>query len=412
MTTTEFGGTPPPPPPPPAGGTAPHRLLRRSRDDRIAAGVAGGLGEYFGVDPVLFRVLIATSAFFAGAGVLAYLIAWAAIPEQGTVNAPIDRFVSGLRRRRVPVWLVAIAAGLFLWIVAFSWWAPGHFFPIMVLVIVLVLVFGRRNRSRDVQAPLPPPPGAFATSDASAAPTVNLAAEGAPVTTDPTRPTWVGETRQWMSEAKQASRERRRRSWPIRIATLIAVVVAIAVLASIDAATGIAFPAYFWAIFGITMGGLLVGLVLRRTPWSMLFLIIPSVAGLIAFAPTSASLHDGSGSRDWTPAMPSDIKSSYHLAFGQGELDLSHVAPLSSPQTVDIRLAAGQVKIVVPPTLNTTVHANLHLGEVTVDGDDCANSSCGWGITRTVLPPATATGAPLTINVDVADGNIAVDHTS
>jgi len=394
MTTTEFGGTPPPPPLPPTSGPAPHRLLRRSRDDRIAAGVAGGLGEYFGVDPVLFRVLIATSAFFAGAGVLAYLIAWAAIPEQGTVNAPIDRFINGLRRRRVPVWLVAIAAGLFLWIVAFSWWAPGHFFPVIALVIVLVIVFGRRGRSRGAQPSAPPPP-----PDATAV-------------SDTTRPSWVGETRQWMSEATLAGRERRRRSWPVRIATVVSLVVAIAVLASVDAATGIAIPTYFWAIFGISLGGLLVGLVMRRTPWSMLILVIPSIAGLIAFAPTSASLHDGSGSRSWTPATASDIKAQYHLAFGQGELDLTHVAPLTSAQTVDIRLAAGQVKILVPPTLNATVHANLHLGEVQVDGDDCGHSSCGWGVTRTVLPPAGATGAPLTINVDVADGNITVDHTS
>src|SRR5262249_31355461 len=76
--------TPPPGPdfgpagPPPA---AP-RQLRRSDSNRVAAGVAGGLGEYFAVDPVLFRVLFAVTAFFGGAGILAYVIAWAAIPER------------------------------------------------------------------------------------------------------------------------------------------------------------------------------------------------------------------------------------------------------------------------------------------------------------------------------------------
>ena len=65
-------GSPPPPPgppgsPPPVGP----RLLRRSDRNRVAAGVAGGLGEYFGVDPVLFRVLFAVGAFFGGAGILA-----------------------------------------------------------------------------------------------------------------------------------------------------------------------------------------------------------------------------------------------------------------------------------------------------------------------------------------------------
>jgi phage shock protein PspC (stress-responsive transcriptional regulator) len=61
--------------------------------------VAGGLGEYFVVDPVLFRVLFATAAFFGGAGVLGYLLAWAAIPEQGTERAPIDGWIHGLRER-------------------------------------------------------------------------------------------------------------------------------------------------------------------------------------------------------------------------------------------------------------------------------------------------------------------------
>src|SRR3954471_12589169 len=122
---------------PPASG---RRLLRRTRTDRVAAGVSSGLGDYFGVDPVLFRVLFATSAFFGGAGIIAYLIAWAAIPEQGTVHAPIDGWVRALRRRHVPLWAVAVVGGLLLWAVAFSWWAPGPFFPVLLVVLVLTVV--------------------------------------------------------------------------------------------------------------------------------------------------------------------------------------------------------------------------------------------------------------------------------
>src|SRR3954470_24383605 len=121
---------------PPTSG---HRLLRRSRTDRVAAGVAGGLGEYFGVDPVLFRVLFATSAFFGGGGILAYVLAWAAIPEEGTAHAPIDGWVASLRARRVPVWAVVIVGGLVLWAAAFSWWAPGPTFPLVALVVLLIV---------------------------------------------------------------------------------------------------------------------------------------------------------------------------------------------------------------------------------------------------------------------------------
>src|SRR6476469_6670927 len=136
MTTTDMTTPLPPAPQPPT------RRLRRSRTDRIGAGVAGGLGEYFGIDPVIFRVLFATAAFFGGAGVLAYLLAWAAIPEAGTERAPIDGWVTALRTRRVPVWAIAVAAGRLLWLVAFSWWAPGPFVPLIAVVIVLVVVFG------------------------------------------------------------------------------------------------------------------------------------------------------------------------------------------------------------------------------------------------------------------------------
>jgi phage shock protein PspC (stress-responsive transcriptional regulator) len=394
-------------------------MLRRSGEDRIAGGVAGGLGEYFSVDPVLFRVLFATAAFFGGAGVLAYLVAWVAIPEQGTVNAPIDRFIVGLRRRRIPVWLVAVAAGLFLWAVAFSWWAPGHFFPLIALVIVLVAVFGRRGRRRYTARSAPPvPPGspvadADADGDAATTAAVNLEKEAGPADGQ-ARAAWVGETRQWIVEATAASRERRRRSWPIRIATLGSLVVSIAILAAIDAATGIAIPTYLWVAFGITLGGLLAGVVLRRTPWTLLLLLVPTVVGLVAFAPTSASLHDGSGQRDWAPTSADQLKSDYRLAFGRGQLDLTHVGTLTSPRTVDIRLAAGQVRILLPAGLNATVHANVHLGIVTVDGNDRSTGdgwdSRGWGVNRTVFPAAGTTGVPLTINVQLADGNVSVDH--
>jgi phage shock protein PspC (stress-responsive transcriptional regulator) len=398
--TDQFGSFTAPPPPP--GGRRPQRLLRRSRTDRVGAGVAGGLGEYFSVDPVLFRVLFATAAFFAGAGVLAYLLAWVAIPEQGTVNAPVDRFVGELRRRRVPVWLVAAVVGLVLWAVAFSWWAPGPFFPVMVVVIILVAIFGRRGRRASAVS--------LDKNDAPGGP-----GDGSDTLADETSPVWMGETRQWMSEAREASRRRRRRAFPVRMAALGALVLTLGVLAAIDGASGIDLPVYFWVMLGIVVVALVVGMALRRTPWSLATLIVPSVAGLVAFGATSAQLHDGFGQRDWTPIDSAGLKSDYRLAFGQGVLDLRPVV-IDSARTVHITVAAGQVRLILPPTMNATVDANVHLGIVRVDGND-VNADGGWNsrgmnVNRTILPPATATGAPVTIDVHLADGNISVDHRS
>jgi phage shock protein C len=65
-----------------APANEPQHLLRRSHQDRIIGGVAGGLGRYFGVDPVLIRVAFVVLVFAGGAGLLAYFILWIAVPEE------------------------------------------------------------------------------------------------------------------------------------------------------------------------------------------------------------------------------------------------------------------------------------------------------------------------------------------
>jgi len=55
------------------------RLMRSSTDKKIA-GVCGGLAEYFDLDSTLVRVLWLLLIFFAGTGVLVYLILWIALP--------------------------------------------------------------------------------------------------------------------------------------------------------------------------------------------------------------------------------------------------------------------------------------------------------------------------------------------
>ena len=50
--------------------------LRRSRTDRKIAGVAGGLGRHFDIDPTIVRVAFVVLAFFGGAGLLLYGVGW------------------------------------------------------------------------------------------------------------------------------------------------------------------------------------------------------------------------------------------------------------------------------------------------------------------------------------------------
>jgi len=123
-----------------AGG--PRRLLRSS-SDRVLAGVAGGLGRYFGVDPVIFRIGFALSIFFGGLGGLAYLLLAVFVPTDGD---PDRAQAVGGRLRALGFWrglgLVVIAmlavAGLFAlaggaaFAVALGWGVP------VALVIIAV----------------------------------------------------------------------------------------------------------------------------------------------------------------------------------------------------------------------------------------------------------------------------------
>jgi len=52
------------------------KIVQRSRNHRIVAGVCGGLGEYFDIDPVFIRLLFVIVSFFYGIGVVAYIVLW------------------------------------------------------------------------------------------------------------------------------------------------------------------------------------------------------------------------------------------------------------------------------------------------------------------------------------------------
>jgi phage shock protein C len=82
---------------------ATERVLRRSRDDRVIAGVAGGLGRYLGVDPVVVRIAFVILAIAGGSGILLYVLGWILIPEEreGEAVGPPPR-----AERHFDVWVV------------------------------------------------------------------------------------------------------------------------------------------------------------------------------------------------------------------------------------------------------------------------------------------------------------------
>ncbi len=63
------------------------KRLYRSRTDRMIGGVCGGLGNYFGIDPSLVRLVFVLLLVFGGSGFLLYLILWIVLPEEGRTYA-------------------------------------------------------------------------------------------------------------------------------------------------------------------------------------------------------------------------------------------------------------------------------------------------------------------------------------
>jgi phage shock protein C len=62
-----------------------HRLFR-SVEHRVIGGVAGGLAEYFDIDPVIVRLVFVIVALAGGGGLLVYLILWIVLPENNILN--------------------------------------------------------------------------------------------------------------------------------------------------------------------------------------------------------------------------------------------------------------------------------------------------------------------------------------
>lgn len=59
-----------------------YKKFKRSRKDQIAVGICGGLGDYFEIDPIIFRIIFIVSTLWFGIGGIPYLIIWFITEEE------------------------------------------------------------------------------------------------------------------------------------------------------------------------------------------------------------------------------------------------------------------------------------------------------------------------------------------
>jgi phage shock protein C len=62
------------------------RRITRSRNDRMLAGVAGGLAAMFGVDPLIVRLAFVLLAALNGFGLILYIVLWLLVPNEDSMS--------------------------------------------------------------------------------------------------------------------------------------------------------------------------------------------------------------------------------------------------------------------------------------------------------------------------------------
>src|SRR5215216_426527 len=151
--------------------------FRRDTGRGLIAGVLAGLGERVGIDPVILRVAFVVVAVASGGiALLAYLVAWAALPAARGESAPLGRLARVSRRRGD--WRVAIGVGLLTLsaLLAFRelgiWWSDALVWPLVLAAFGVVLLWGRSRgaaRASESRAPAGSQPAAAVTGESAAA---------------------------------------------------------------------------------------------------------------------------------------------------------------------------------------------------------------------------------------------------
>jgi phage shock protein PspC (stress-responsive transcriptional regulator) len=321
-----------PPPPPP-------RRLTRTAGDKVLGGVAGGLGRYFSIDPIIFRIGFAVLTLVGGAGVLGYLAAWLLVPSDGAPGAPR----TGANR------VLAIVGGVILAIAALAFLGPGLVFvgpPLLGLgLVALVGVLLWR------------------------------AAGG--------------------GQGGDANRAARR----LGLGLLLLVVagagfVAVAVGAAVG---GGAVIAGLVIAVGVA---LVVGAFLGGARWLVIPALVLAVPlGFVAAA--GIDVEGGIGQRDYRPTTVSELGDGYQLGIGDLSLDLRALDLPAGRTRLKLDVGIGDVRVLVPRDVCVASAARVGAGYIRVLDRENGGLDVDWrqspaenaGVKRLVIDADLGVGA-------------------
>ena len=309
--------------------------LRRSRTDRKVAGVAGGLGRHFDIDPTIIRVAFVVLALFGGAGLLLYGVGWLLVPEEGDERARVN-----LDPSTRSVVLIAFAVMSALLVVGDSSGAFDFPWPVFVLgIVVVAILLSRKDRDGG---------------------RVSLTKEGR--NQDATAST-LG-TQPWQSVGQAAPPPPKPYRGPgLFWASVALIATALGVLRLVElSGTGVPDGAYPALALGICGGMLVLGAWYGRAG-GVLFLAMLAGLGLGA---ANLAEHGVGADEHYRPTTSADVDSTYSIGIGRIEVDLSEVSDVQALAGRSIRVHGnvGSIEVIVPDGMDVTA-----TGEISGGGD-------------------------------------------
>ena len=122
------------------------KRLERSSQNRMVAGVCGGLGRYFDLNPTVFRLGVVVLTLLGGAGVLVYVAAILVVPREGEEESIAERVLA--KRRDHPVQLVALAlvgVAIFALLEQAGTWPSAGGAWVLALIVGLVVLWATKE---------------------------------------------------------------------------------------------------------------------------------------------------------------------------------------------------------------------------------------------------------------------------
>ena len=346
--------------------------LRRSADDRLIAGIAGGLGDFFRIDPVIVRVGFIVLTFFGGVGPVLYLVSWLIVPLDDSGSILANALRSGAPRRfRNLAGIGLIAFGLFVTAIL-----SRNFFeviekvsstaPYLALALIVAgvgLVFWPRRSAPPLDTPAEPlaaPTTATVPSPPSAAgsewPGANLGDE-------------PQETKASWGDRRAERRSQRRGQSTVTFLTLAALLVLTggAILLDRLDMERVLLGEFFAVALLVVAVGLLVSVFVGRN-WALIVLGVLLLPPLVVFSGSDASWWSGFGDVETVPEDISSLDRDVKHGIGNLVVDLRSLDRDSLRSTgraaIDhnIRLTVGEVTIRVPADLRVRTNASIGAG--------------------------------------------------